>query len=229
MSERILIVNADDFGASPGINAGIVQAHTHGVVTSTSLMVTGAGLDDAVTLARAHPALSIGLHWDLDGEGEPRVDFGDHDAVREELERQLTRFEAVMGRPPTHLDSHHHVHRHEDLAGVFAPLAERVGRPLRGQEPVSFVGGFYGQWEHGVTDLQHVSPEFFVWLLENEVPAGVTEIGCHPGRVTGDFVSTYLEERETELASLCAPEVRTAIRAGGIRLIGFGELDLERG
>ena len=227
MSERLLIVNADDFGASPDINAGIVQAHTDGVVTSTSLMVTGAGLDDAVALAHAHPALSIGLHWDLDGEGEPRVDVGDHAAVRAELERQLTRFEAVMGRPPTHLDSHHHVHRREDLADVFAPLAERVGRPLRGQEPVNFVGGFYGQWEQGVTDLQHVSPEFFVWLLEHEVPVGVTEIGCHPGRVTGDFVSTYLDERETELTTLCAPELRAAISARQIRLIGFGELDLD--
>src|SRR5262249_60830255 len=58
-----LIVNADDFGASAGINRGIVDCHTRGVVTSTSLMVTGRAARDAAVLSRRHPALPVGWHW----------------------------------------------------------------------------------------------------------------------------------------------------------------------
>src|SRR5262249_30986689 len=60
-----LIVNADDFGLSPGINRGIIEAHRKGVVTSASLMATGDAFDDAVLLSRAHPELSIGVHLTL--------------------------------------------------------------------------------------------------------------------------------------------------------------------
>ena len=59
---RRLIVNADDFGLAAGVNEGIIEAHVNGVLTSTSLMVERSEAADAVRLARAHPALSIGLH-----------------------------------------------------------------------------------------------------------------------------------------------------------------------
>src|SRR5436190_3388019 len=61
----ILIVNADDFGMTPGVNRGIISAHESGIVTSTSLMVRGAAAAEAVELAREHPQLSVGLHVDL--------------------------------------------------------------------------------------------------------------------------------------------------------------------
>ena len=65
---KFLIVNADDFGASAGVNRGIVECHTRGVVTSTSLMVAGRAVDEAVALSRAHPDLAVGLHFDVCGE-----------------------------------------------------------------------------------------------------------------------------------------------------------------
>jgi len=58
---RNLIVNADDFGASEGVNRGIVDCHNRGVVTSTSLMVTGRAVDEAVGLAGDHRDLAVGL------------------------------------------------------------------------------------------------------------------------------------------------------------------------
>ncbi len=61
-----LIVNADDFGRSSPINRGIIEAHQKGIVTTTSLMTTREGFDEAVQLARANPRLGIGLHLDLD-------------------------------------------------------------------------------------------------------------------------------------------------------------------
>src|SRR5262245_9636601 len=66
---KYLIINADDFGASVGINRGIVDSHTCGVVTSTSLMVTGRAVREAVVMTRDCPGLSLGLHWDISGEG----------------------------------------------------------------------------------------------------------------------------------------------------------------
>src|SRR5579862_6250198 len=59
---RRLIVSADDFGLSPGVNAGIMRAHRDGILTDASLMVNGAACDEAVELARAAPRLSVGLH-----------------------------------------------------------------------------------------------------------------------------------------------------------------------
>src|ERR1700675_4197556 len=59
---RRLIVSADDFGLSPGVNAGILTAHRDGILTDASLMVSGAACAEAVELARATPRCSVGLH-----------------------------------------------------------------------------------------------------------------------------------------------------------------------
>jgi len=225
LSERVLIVNADDFGASEGINRGIVEAHTGGIVTSTSLMVTGSVVAGAVALARAHPELGIGLHLDLDGEqADPDLDPSDTAAVRAELARQLEVFGELMGRPPTHVDSHHHIHRRPEIEPIARELVAPLGIPLREDGRVTFVGGFYGQWEWQVTDLHHVSPEFLIWILRNEVGEGWTEVSCHPGYVSDDFTSVYLTEREAELQTLTDPRVRAEIEAAGIRLASYREL-----
>jgi chitin disaccharide deacetylase len=218
---RTLVVNADDFGASEGVNRGILHAHVHGIVTSTSLMVTGRASEQAAELAREHPELGVGLHWDLDGE---RVPLEDARAVRRELTRQLDAFDRLMGRPPTHVDSHHHVHRRAEIAPIARELAAALGVPLREEGTVRYVGGFYGQWEWEVTDLEHVRPEFLIWILRNEVDEGWTEIGCHPGFVTDDFTSVYLAEREVEVETLTDPRVRAEIQDLGIRLASYADL-----
>lgn len=224
MSERVLIVNADDFGASEGINDGIVEAHARGIVTSTSLMVTGSAAGGAVALAREHPGLGVGLHWDLDGEqAESELDLSDTGAVRAALARQLEVFHELMGAPPTHVDSHHHIHRQPEIAPIARELVAPLGVPLRQDGEVTFVGGFYAQWEWQVTDLHHVSPEFLIWILFNEVGEGWTELGCHPGYVSDDFTSVYLTEREVELRTLTDPSVRDEITALGIRLASYRE------
>ena len=218
---RILVVNADDLGASEGVNRGILHAHVHGIVTSASLMVTGRAREQAAELAREHPELGVGLHWDLDGERAP---LEDGRAVRDELTRQLDAFETLVGRPPTHVDSHHHVHRRDEIAPIARELAAALGVPLREEGSVRYVGGFYGQWEWQVTDLEHIRPEFLIWILRNEVDEGWTEIGCHPGFVTDDFTSAYLAEREVEVETLTDPRVRAEIEALGIRLATYADL-----
>ena len=70
---RRLIVNADDFGFTAGINRAIVEAHIHGIVTSSTLMANGKAFEDAVRLARSVPRLSVGCHVVLI-DGEPVID-----------------------------------------------------------------------------------------------------------------------------------------------------------
>ncbi|MBA3357996.1 MAG: ChbG/HpnK family deacetylase [Thermoleophilaceae bacterium] len=225
---RNLIVNADDFGAGLGINGGIIHCHVEGVVTSTSLMVTGRAAENAAALAREHPALAVGLHWDLDGEdGRDRVALENSVAVRSELDRQLDAFVTLIGKPPTHVDSHHHVHRRPEIAPIACELVAPLGVPLRADGSVRFVGGFYGQWEWQVTDLTHVSPEHLTWILRNEVDEGWTELGCHPGYVADDFSSVYLAEREVEVATLTDPQTRAEIDALGICLASYADLGEE--
>jgi hopanoid biosynthesis associated protein HpnK len=64
-ARRRLIVNADDFGRSHSINQAVIQAHTQGILTTASLMVTGDGFEEAVALARQAPTLGVGLHLTL--------------------------------------------------------------------------------------------------------------------------------------------------------------------
>src|SRR5437870_6760472 len=122
---KLLIVNADDLGLSNGVNEGIVKAHTDGIVTSASLMVTAPAAREAAAIARDHPALSIGLHWVGDGPGQRELDIEDTAAVREQLGRQLDLFVSLMGREPTHLDSHHHLHREASAFALFEDMATR--------------------------------------------------------------------------------------------------------
>src|SRR5262245_64014874 len=161
--DKYLIVNADDFGGSTGVNRGILECHTRGVVTSTSLMVTGRAVHEAVGLSRDYPKLAVGLHFDVCGEDEREFDTDDVAAVRDEFRRQLDEFYRLLGSLPTHVDSHRHVHRQEHLMPVFQELVAPLGVPLRDEGRVNFVGGFYAPWEWQVTNLGDVSVAVVYW------------------------------------------------------------------
>ena len=218
---RKLIVNADDFGASAGVNRAIVEALEGGVLTSASLMVTGAAVEEAVVIARHHPALAVGLHWDVIGEDERDFDLGDRRSVRLAFQTQLERFLEITGSVPTHIDSHRHMHMDSRIRESFLELTAPLGVPVRGDGRVHFIGGFYGQWEWGVTELKHVSVEAFARIMREEVGEGWTEIACHPGYVTPDYTPIYRHEREAELRTLTDPEVPAAMGALGISLESY--------
>ena len=221
--EKYLIVNADDFGASAGINRGILECHTGGVLTSTSLMVTGRAVHEAVGLSREHPELAVGLHFDVCGEDEREFDTENVAAVRDEFRRQLDEFHHLMGRLPTHVDSHRHVHREEHLMPVFREMVAPLGVPLRDDRRVKFVGGFYAQWEWQVTNLEYVSVPFLQRLLQEEVFDGWTEVSCHPGYRSLGYASVYLAEREEEVRTLTDARVRHTIDELGIQLVSYAD------
>jgi predicted glycoside hydrolase/deacetylase ChbG (UPF0249 family) len=224
---RLLIVNADDFGASRGVNEGIRRAHDVGVVTSASLMVRMPATEAAVSLARDRPRLSVGLHADLTGEGTPPPvqDVTDLAACREELAAQLERFTALMGRAPTHLDAHHNVYRLPHLEPLFVELAGELGLPLREHSSVRYFPDFYGQWDDGETHPEWIGAENLMRMLAEDVGPGVTELSCHPGLVDASFDSPYHRERELELRALCDPRVRGYLQESDISLISYHDVD----
>jgi len=219
---KYLIVNADDFGASHGINRGILEAHQRGILTSTSLLVNTAWSGEAAEMSRTAPELSVGLHADLRNElKETPADPGRrlHDA----LAKQFSRFEELMGRPPTHLDSHHNLHRDAKALPAFHDLAAQHGLPLREHSPVRYFSKFYGQWG-GKTHFEQISVESLTRMLEKEIEEGITELSCHPGYVEADYVSGYSVEREAELGALCDPVVVEALAAQSIQLVSYHDL-----
>ena len=153
MQSRFAVINGDDFGFSNGVNQAIIKAHEYGVLTSTSLMVTGDAFEEAVELARQHPNLGVGLHLVLvcgrsalashqvphlvDANGnfpdDPvvaglRYQFDKHARIelRQEIRAQLEKFTAT-GLPLSHVDGHLHLHVHPVAINILADLASDFG------------------------------------------------------------------------------------------------------
>ena len=142
ISRKRLVVNADDFGFTPDVNEGIVEAHRRGILTATTLMANGAAFEDAVRLSREVPTLDIGCHLVLvggnsviNGKPLPRT-VGRllgamvcrNITVLEELRAQVLRI-LEAGIRPTHLDTHKHTHLAPPVLKAVARLGEEFGIP----------------------------------------------------------------------------------------------------
>ncbi|MGE5486891.1 MAG: ChbG/HpnK family deacetylase [bacterium] len=133
---KLLVVNADDFGFTHDVNAGIIEAHERGILTSTTLMALGDAFDDAVRLAREHPSLDVGCHLTLvQGPGLPDGIPGlvnalaarrirPYEQCRQQIERILS-----AGIRPTHLDTHKHTHLLPPVLDAVARLSKEFGIP----------------------------------------------------------------------------------------------------
>jgi chitin disaccharide deacetylase len=137
-----LIINADDFGFTSEVNAGIVHAHREGVLTSTTLMANGDAFEDAVRLAHQTPSLDVGCHLVL-VQGQSLLTgklFPEHPKavlsalfrgeldVYAELKAQIQRILSA-GIKPTHLDSHKHTHIVPRVFRAVARLAQEFEIP----------------------------------------------------------------------------------------------------
>jgi predicted glycoside hydrolase/deacetylase ChbG (UPF0249 family) len=226
---RYLIVNADDFGLSESVNRGIIEAAERGIVTSTSLMVRQPAAAAAGAYARSGARISVGLHVDL-GEWVFRnqewvplysvVATEDPEAAAAEIRHQLSEFQRLVSRDPSHLDSHQHVHRKDPVRSIMVEHARALGVPLRQCTPgIGYYGDFYGQTGEGepLPDLLTVEN---LKGIAARLPEGITELGCHPGYGEG-LATCYREERAAELKVLCTPGLREALAGMAIRLCSF--------
>jgi chitin disaccharide deacetylase len=212
---KSLIVNGDDFGASRGVNRGIVEAHERGILTSASMMVDPPASAEAADLSERHPGLGVGIHVVLGPKVDSQPDV--------EVQRQVERFIELSGRLPTHIDAHHNVHNDGRLLPAFLTVAERHGLPLRNHCGVRHIATFYGRW-NGETHLEQVGADALARILDAELADGFNELCCHPGYANGELVSSYRLERQAELETLCDPEVAALLGERGIRLATFREV-----
>lgn len=229
MNQKKLIVNADDFGQSQGVNLGIVQAHEKGIVTSASLMVRYPAAKEAVEYAKCNPALGIGLHVDLgewfykDGYWQPLyevVDVENVKAVEDEVNNQLENFCKMMGRKPTHIDSHQHVHLRENIRPLFLAIAEKLNITLRRcSDKVKYCGDFYGQQTDGSPYHSAISVDGLLQII-SKLNDDITELACHPG-LCNDMITMYKAERQIEVNTLCDKHISEAIEKANIRLCSF--------
>jgi chitin disaccharide deacetylase len=230
---RYLVVNADDFGMSPGVNRGIIRAHECGIVTSASLMVRWPASAEAAAYSREHPNLSVGLHVDL-GEWAFQHDawvplyqvvaLDDDAAVVEEVFRQLDLFRQLVGTEPTHIDSHQHVHREKAVRPVLTELAAELGVPLRHFTPgVRYCGNFYGQTTEGQPFPSAISTQALARIV-TAIQPGLTELACHPADEADNLHTMYRDERLAELEALCDTRIRVALAAQEVELCSFADV-----
>jgi predicted glycoside hydrolase/deacetylase ChbG (UPF0249 family) len=216
-----LIVNADDFGYSRGVNYGIIDAHKNGIVNSATMMMNMPGVGHAIELAIENPTLQVGIHLVLtcgkpilpnvpslcDGNGNFKklTNLLDNKEFSlEELERewtaQIDRFLGA-GLIPTHFDSHHHVHSIPELLPVVQKLAKKYEMSARqmSEQPIQdvpsytdvFLPDFYGE---------SAKYNFFEHLPERVLDGQTVEVMCHPAYLDHALLSgsSYAADRVRE-------------------------------
>jgi hypothetical protein len=244
-----LIVTADDFNLSVGVSRGILDAHQHGIVTETSVMVNLGDLSHAATMLAAVPQLGVGLHLNItrgrpvappsavaellgvDGQfpGSPqKLPVQMRQAtVQIEFQAQVDAFMRVFGRPPQHFDTHHHVHQHPIVLDALLTLAAELRLPVRSIDAhmrASVTARGLGSPAHFLGDAGD-EPYWTVTRLLSTIPTlspGVTELMCHPGYFDDTIAySRYGRQRDVERQALCAPEVAARLRERGIQLVTY--------
>jgi len=245
---RRLIVNADDFGMSPGVSAGILLAARRGIVTSTTVLVTD-DIDREHVEAARDAGLGLGLHVNLTlgrplTRGASLVDGGGRfvrDArraaarasapdVEREIEAQIARFQSVFKRAPSHLDTHHHVGLHTPVREAVLAAARRLGVPVRSQDAAARARALTAGLKTPDHFFGESGPDAY-WTIDRTLghlrglPPGVSEFMTHPGHFDAGIAgSRYGRQRETELAALGNPAARAAASALGIALCRFSDL-----
>ncbi len=245
MNDRFLIINADDAGLHPGIDAGILDAARAGTVTSASLFVNGPYAFDIGAFLDS--GVSLGLHFNLtigypcsnpppssltdkkgvffpDGHGQ--AGSFNEDDIRREIKAQFKRFREIVGSAPSHLDAHKHLHRRNNtIFGIMMEMAGEYRIPLRCptdkmRQRCRVSGVATSDRFIGGVDP---APYWTVERVKNELadlPAGITEMMCHPGRRTGPIEGLrYVAEREAEREAFLSGETKKLLE--GIRLTNF--------
>lgn len=251
--DKLLIVNADDFGLCKAQNYGIIEAFNHGVVTSTTAMVNATGIEHAATLSADNPGLAVGMHFVLTL-GQPlspmphlvrngelgkwiweraEQDTLPLDEIEQELEYQFARFIRVFGRKPTHIDSHHHVHMFRQIFPIVEAFAKEQRVPVRLDRDEILKNGIT---LNGVQSTQGfdsgfygeaISDGLFLDTLDRAMARGDAslEVMTHPSFIDNTLLaSKYCYPRLAELEVLTSASLKPAIAERGFKLGTFEDL-----
>jgi predicted glycoside hydrolase/deacetylase ChbG (UPF0249 family) len=213
-------------------------------------MVGFAAAAEAAAALADHPRLGVGLHVTLTG-AAPTVPAGrvpslvgpdgrfpakpeglrapEPEHLRAEIYNQLDMFRDLVHRDPTHLDSHHHSHRHPVVLAAMIEVARTHGLPVRASSPAVAKA----LRDAGVATTDVFVERFFgddarldvLLSILDDLAAGSTELMCHPARVDDELRSgsSYAEPRARELEVLTDPGVKSRMAERGIRLVRFDE------
>lgn len=226
---RKLIVNADDFGKTSGVNAGIIQTYTDGIVTSTSLMVHGKAAKESQILSK-YPKLSLGLHFEIpDKDLETKIilklnpNHKEAEWIEEEFKLQIEKFTQLTGRKPDHPDSHKHIHSRPLVKKLFLDYSKEFSIPIRNIS-CKCIRTFFGWNLLMQRDLKRVSIDRLIQVL-SKLKTGTYELMCHPGIVDKDLYSSrYNKERTEELRTLTNPRIKEFIVSSRIKLINWRDV-----
>ncbi|MBN8201075.1 chitin disaccharide deacetylase [Bacillus sp. NTK034] len=227
-----LIVNADDFGYSPGVNYGILHSHLFGIVNSATMMMNMPGTEQALAMARQYPGLRTGVHLVLtcgkpllsdlktltnkDGYFRSQADLDGISAEELELEwsAQIDRFIGA-GLPPSHLDSHHHVHTREEFLPVVQYLSKKYDLPFR-VNGVQVIEGVKSYSHRCLFDFfgDGIQEDFFSRLADKAEDGETVEVMCHPAFADQLLMegSSYNLMRIKELEILCSAKLPLDIK-----------------
>lgn len=203
-----LVVNADDFGCSPGVNRGILECIASGTVTSVSVMANRLYAAEAKKLTSL--GVSIGLHLDMTHGGHRKwLDLAwlfimPSSRIKAIFYGQVQQFSTIVGQPPDHIDGHHLVHLHPRVKPVVLEYARKHDIPVRHSTKAKFIGTFFGGSGIGVHVVDRLSVKHLVEVLAKLAP-GTYELMCHPGYADSELESSgmaYLRQRELELETL---------------------------
>ncbi len=242
-----LIVNADDFGMSPGISRGILDAHHKGIVTSTSVMINYPSAPrDFLNALQSAPDLGFGLHITLTGGGPPlsnphtiptlltdegtfphveywmrHTDLINPAEMEQEVRAQYDLFVKTAGHAPDHLDCHHGCLYQPVGLALLQSLALEHNLPIRRDDASLPVP----KPDHSVQTFYDKTATLGDLLLAlTTLQEGSSELMCHPGYAEPDLIDSYREPRTAEVNALTHPSVREVIKSEGITLIKFSDL-----
>ncbi|MGL4989597.1 MAG: chitin disaccharide deacetylase [Sarcina sp.] len=237
-----LIVNGDDFGLSESVNEGIIYAYNNGILRSTTLMINMPFVNHAIMLAKKNSGLGIGIHL-VATAGKPLLKKNktlsdengyfikntlilqdkvklDVNELYEEWDFQIKKFIELMGKKPTHIDSHHFVHMNESYREIALKLAQKYSLPMRwdfyNEEDMftKTISGFFGN---------DIGCENFKRASEEAMNYEVADIMTHPGFIDDNLrsSSSYVEKRQVELEVLVSDEIKNWIKKNNIELINY--------
>ena len=230
---KTLIVNADDFAGSLLISKGIILAHKHGILKSTTVLTERGFLEQSFELLKECPDLKTGLHIDLDQifiMKEPKKFYSRlykitplvKEHIKAAVEKQLEKF-LKAGFKLSHFDSHHHAHMHPEIFPVVLQKAKEFNVPMRFYcDYYTKLGNKHYRYldtalkseiiKNGVltTDMFFSSfREFF----KEDFNSGTAEIMVHPG-----FVQNW---QKADFADCCNPEIRENLLDKNIKSASF--------
>jgi predicted glycoside hydrolase/deacetylase ChbG (UPF0249 family) len=243
-----LIVNADDFGISKAVTLGIIEAHKEGVITSTTMMCNMPNAEYGAQLAKACPELGVGIHFVLTAgfplaagvdslvdeigrfHGQYKIeDFATIEDIRKEFRCQMDKF-LSFGIKPTHINTHHHVHRVGKIFEVVKEFALEYDIPVRAINEIckeKFSGirttAKYSEEFYGDNGDREITIQAFINIIEKNKKFESLEIMCHPGYLDKELVgkSSYAIPRLRELTTLTSQEVKNYIKEKNIELINY--------